>query len=252
MRKLDLCGHRYGALLVASEAPAVDNKVRWLCKCVCGADTTVRTTDLRSGKTKSCGCRLGAKRKSPLNPEARARLDALKVEKRAALLAAKSNIRWSDHFTYEAGTGRLLWKVKRPGPQTQKGAEAGSVKHDGRYRTFVIYHKRFLTHRVIWELVNGPIPEGMCIDHIDGNGLNNRLENLRVVTLSINQRNRQIGKNNRTGVTGVFHHSNGRGFVVHCAGKYVGYFTKMATAAATRKAVEAVNGFTYNPGRTHK
>lgn len=27
------------------------------------------------------------------------------------------------------------------------------------------------THRVIWELVSGPIPDGMQIDHINGDGL---------------------------------------------------------------------------------
>jgi hypothetical protein len=35
-------------------------------------------------------------------------------------------------------------------------------------------------HRVIWEMHNGPIPPGMEIDHIDGNLLNNRLENFRL------------------------------------------------------------------------
>lgn len=30
--------------------------VRWLCICDCGKSATPRTTDLRSGNTKSCGC----------------------------------------------------------------------------------------------------------------------------------------------------------------------------------------------------
>ena len=42
--------------------------------------------------------------------------------------------------------------------------------------------KNMRMHRFIWELVNGPIPEGFQIDHIDHNGLDNRLENLRLAT----------------------------------------------------------------------
>lgn len=37
-------------------------------------------------------------------------------------------------------------------------------------------------HRVIYELVNGPIPKDLVIDHIDGNKTNNLLANLRLVT----------------------------------------------------------------------
>jgi hypothetical protein len=39
-----------------------------------------------------------------------------------------------------------------------------------------------LYHRIIWILHNGNIPEGKFIDHIDGNKLNNSIENLRLVT----------------------------------------------------------------------
>lgn len=48
-------------------------------------------------------------------------------------------------------------------------------------------HKRSL-HRILYETFNGPIPEGMFIDHIDGNRSNNSLSNLRLVTQSDNMK----------------------------------------------------------------
>jgi hypothetical protein len=49
--------------------------------------------------------------------------------------------------------------------------------------------KEYRAHRLIWELFNGPIPEGMLIDHIDGDILNNRIENLRLATRQQNNVN---------------------------------------------------------------
>lgn len=40
----------------------------------------------------------------------------------------------------------------------------------------------FWVHRLVWEAFNGPIPEGMVINHIDENPENNNLINLMVCT----------------------------------------------------------------------
>jgi len=44
---------------------------------------------------------------------------------------------------------------------------------------------------VMHKVLMGAAPEGMVIDHIDGNGLNNQRSNLRFATLSQNQWNRR-------------------------------------------------------------
>lgn len=162
------------------------------------------------------------------------------------------SIAWAQILTYDAVTGALRWRVARPGPRANAGEEVGSVKSDGRYRSFVYQHRRYYSHRVIWELMHGPIPLGMCIDHIDGDGLNNRLANLRLTTLSGNQRNRFVSRNSTTGVPGVHHHSNGRGYSVWCANRYVGYFTNLRAATAARKRAELANGYHPNNGRQRK
>jgi hypothetical protein len=55
-------------------------------------------------------------------------------------------------------------------------------------------------HRIVWAMHHGKWPEH-TIDHIDRNKSNNRIENLRDVTMSENLMNR--GHANSTGISGV-------------------------------------------------
>jgi hypothetical protein len=58
-------------------------------------------------------------------------------------------------------------------------------------------HQLYLHRRLMGE------PEGLQIDHIDGDGLNNRRYNLRVVTSAQNNRNTRRPCNNKSGFKGV-------------------------------------------------
>lgn len=71
------------------------------------------------------------------------------------------------------------------------------------------FKKRTTTkmHRVIMNT-----PTDMQVDHIDMNGLNNQRSNLRNVTQSQNQRNREVQRNNQTGYKGVGRTKNKRRF----------------------------------------
>lgn len=57
-RSLDLTGVRSGKLTVLrkSDMRSPNGFILWECQCDCGRIATVRTSDLKSGKTRSCGC----------------------------------------------------------------------------------------------------------------------------------------------------------------------------------------------------
>ena len=57
------------------------------------------------------------------------------------------------------------------------------------------------------------------VDHIDGNPLNNKIENLRIVSLLENNRNKSKSKNNKSGQTGVFLET-----ITNKTGKVYSYF----------------------------
>lgn len=54
---IDLTGRRFGRLTVIErKGVGNDGCVTWLCRCDCGNMVVVRSRDLKSGATKSCGC----------------------------------------------------------------------------------------------------------------------------------------------------------------------------------------------------
>lgn len=127
-----------------------------------------------------------------------------------------------DTFYYDLNSpSGLMWKVTRYSgngkPQVLANTPAGGLNSGGRYE--VRFQGRLTQcHRIIYELIFGEIPEGMIIDHIDGNGSNNNIDNLRVVTHKLNARNRKMEVRNTTGVTGVhpykFPDGGTKGYVV--------------------------------------
>lgn len=52
----NLTGQRFGRLTVLAFVGRVSHTWRWRCRCDCTRETTVRATDLRTGRTRSCGC----------------------------------------------------------------------------------------------------------------------------------------------------------------------------------------------------
>lgn len=55
-KRLNLCGKRFGRLVVVEPAQNHKQATAWLCKCDCGNTKVVTTNSLMENKTKSCGC----------------------------------------------------------------------------------------------------------------------------------------------------------------------------------------------------
>lgn len=90
----------------------------------------------------------------------------------------------------------------------------------------------------------GKPPVGFEYDHENRNPLDNRRDNVRVVTASQNVRNRGENKNNSSGFRGVVRHSRGAGWIAtiwfNYKPIYLGYYMNKEDAARAynEKALE--------------
>jgi hypothetical protein len=132
-------------------------------------------------------------------------------------------------FSYEPETGDLT--------NIATGHVYGARKNPGKGRAFHIQvfidGVPYKAHRIIWTMVNGPIPKDMTIDHINLDGRDNRISNLRLATMRQQMQNRREWAG--TGVKGVYLRSDGRiysNITVNGKTLYIGSFATVEEAAA--------------------
>lgn len=157
-------------------------------------------------------------------------------------------INWHYYFTYKSG--HIYWKVS-PTNGVHIGDHAGNDSGLGYLRVRVNY-RLYLVSRIIWEMHNGPIPEGYEIDHIDHNTLNNDITNLRMVSHYENTLNAPMRKDNKSGYVGVIWHkasSKWMAYVqVNKKRKHLGLFDSIDEAVAARRQAEKENNYHPNHG----
>lgn len=136
------------------------------------------------------------------------------------------------------------------------GRKAGTVHspRDGgtKYINIRIDGAIYKAHRLVWLYVHGHFPAQM-IDHIDGNGLNNRLCNLRECDRIRNMWNRGRSTNNKSGEKNVsFHKGSGTWHVrfrIQGANRFFGSYTSFEEAASVARCLRSgIHGAFANHG----
>ena len=101
-------------------------------------------------------------------------------------------------FSYDGK--QLRWRVRPPHSRVKVGSVAGS--YDRSYQRIRINGKNYFAHRLVWLYFYGQWPKTQ-LDHINGDTMDNRIDNLREVTTQQNQRNCGMSSGNTSGVRGV-------------------------------------------------
>ena len=149
-------------------------------------------------------------------------------------------------FTYNKATGDLRWATGR-----NEGKIAGYL-HAGYHRTYKhrkIRHyyryvklngKKVYAHRIIWKMVTGDDLGKLSVDHINGDGRDNRWANLRKADASQNAANREATYQSRTGLKGIKRMANKfKGYTYRADIKVEGENISLGTYPTLEGAVRA-------------
>jgi hypothetical protein len=175
---------------------------------------------------------------------------------------------------YDPGTGNLYWRERAPiwfktytesiDALSKNKADAKRwntrlsdkaaccLKEKNGYLTGSLMGRKYLAHRIIWAMQTGSWPEEQ-IDHINGVRDDNRWENLRAVSCTINNRNQRRNKVGKSCVAGVrFCRHSGRWVVQVRAGdgrRICRSSKSMEEAIEMHESIKKGLGYTEDHGR---
>lgn len=221
----DLTNKKFGKLIVIKRVqdhikPSGKHAVRWLCRCDCGNEAVVLGSDLKSSKTKSCGC-----------------LHKKNVE--------KYGYKNKKYNTYDLSGEYGIGYTFKDEPFYFDLEDYDKIKNicwhinSSGYVVGLNNKKLVKFHRLITDVSND-----FEIDHKYGKATrnDNRKYNLRIATRSQNQMNRNVTKRNKTGVVGVSWSKTFNKWIanimVNNKNIHLGYFENFNDAVMARKEAE--------------
>lgn len=168
---------------------------------------------------------------------------------------------------YDFETGTLYWRTRPIEYFSDKklsayqiaaawnghyaGKPALNADSGNGYLVGLINAVQYSAHRIIWKMVFDEEPE--MIDHINGDGTDNRLCNLRPVNAQVNNQNRPLTRGNTTGASDVQWEPNRGKFRARIRVNKIrinlGSFEILEDAILARKKAERQFGFHPNHGR---
>lgn len=125
----------------------------------------------------------------------------------------------SEWVQYDSGAPSGLKWLKSKG-KIKEGTTCG-VLRENRY-SFSLLNNRYICSRVVWLLHTKILNNEYVIDHIDGNSLNNKIENLREISYKANSNNTSKHRINlhTLGVTEYKTKDKNGNVTFHCYGSY--------------------------------
>lgn len=215
-RKHDLTGQRFGRLVAIKQVEETRRKrTYWLCQCDCGNTTISPAAHLLRGSSRSCGC---------INKEiVRSKIIECDytIDKNNTVHAI---LRTGEEMLCDLDDWERLknhcWRLGTTGYAECK-----------EYNKGIKFHIEVMGKR-----------EGLVIDHINRNKLDNRKCNLRFTTETVNHINSGIPINNSSGVKGVAKTNNGEKWQAYISVNkqrfYLGNYDTIEEAAEARRKAE--------------
>jgi hypothetical protein len=144
-------------------------------------------------------------------------------------------------YTYDKDKGYLL----------KLNGNVAGTKNSAGYLVVTINSKTYLVHRLIYLLHNPDFNQKLTVDHLNGNTMDNRIENLQAKTHKNNLRNQRIRVTNKSGCMGVRKYSLTKWRTeirINGKTKHIGMYDTFEEAVAARRKAEKLHGFHPNHG----
>jgi len=156
-------------------------------------------------------------------------------------------------ISYDPDTGVFKWRINRSN-KVKAWHVAGTTQlmnNKKKYMRIKIHNRKYFSHRLAHLYITGEWPKDQ-MDHINGDGTNNKWCNLRAVNISENMHNYRMPVTNTSGIVGVSRdiQANRWSAYIHINNKQIkiGRFVSIFDAVCARKNAELRYGFHTNHG----